>query len=130
MSYLVICSICSWNERNLVKAEYWHLIYVNFLFCKDEKGLNKTKIRAFFESHLKSEAAWTLNMCKMKQKSWIALYNLWKNRSGHQRCSVEKGVLRNFAKFTGKHLCQSLFLRKLQASGLGQVSRRILIPFL
>ena len=27
-----------------------------------------------------------------------------------QRCSVKKGVLRNFAKFTGKHLCQrSLF---------------------
>ena len=26
------------------------------------------------------------------------------------------GVPRNFAKFTGKHLCQSLFLIKLQAS--------------
>ena len=25
--------------------------------------------------------------------------------SSHQRCSVKKGVLRNFAKFTGKHLC-------------------------
>ena len=30
------------------------------------------------------------------------------------RCSVGKGALRNFAKFTGKHLCQSLFLIKLQ----------------
>ena len=27
----------------------------------------------------------------------------------------KKVVLRNFAKFTGKHLCQSLFLIKLQA---------------
>ena len=26
-----------------------------------------------------------------------------------QKCSVMKGVLRNFAKLTGKHLCQSLF---------------------
>ena len=25
------------------------------------------------------------------------------------RCSVRKGFLRNFAKFTGNHLCQSLF---------------------
>ena len=25
----------------------------------------------------------------------------------------EKGVLRNFAKFTGKHLCQSLFFNKV-----------------
>ena len=33
-----------------------------------------------------------------------------------RRCSVKKGVLRNFAKFTGKHLCQSLFLLKLQAN--------------
>ena len=37
------------------------------------------------------------------------------NRSSHQRCSVKKGVLRNFAKFTGKgkHLCQSLFFNKV-----------------
>ena len=31
------------------------------------------------------------------------------DRSSHRRCVVRKGVLRNFAKFTGKHLCQSLF---------------------
>ena len=35
-------------------------------------------------------------------------------RSSHWRCSLTKGVLRNFAKFTGKHLCQSLFFRDLQ----------------
>ena len=29
-------------------------------------------------------------------------------RSSHRRCSVRIGVLRSFAKFTGKHLCQSL----------------------
>ena len=34
------------------------------------------------------------------------------NRSSRQRCSVKEGVLRNFAKFTGKHLCQSLFFNK------------------
>ena len=27
------------------------------------------------------------------------------NRSSHQRCSMKKSVLRNFIKFTGKHLC-------------------------
>ena len=30
-----------------------------------------------------------------------------------QRCSVKKGVLRNFTKFTGKHLCQSVFFNKV-----------------
>ena len=34
-------------------------------------------------------------------------------RSSHQKCSVKKGVLRNFAKFTGKHLCQSLFFNEV-----------------
>ena len=35
------------------------------------------------------------------------------NRSSHERCPVRKGVLRNFAKFTGKQLCQSLFFNKV-----------------
>ena len=35
------------------------------------------------------------------------------NRSSLRRCSVRKGVLRNFAKFTGKYLCQSLFFNKV-----------------
>ena len=33
-------------------------------------------------------------------------------RSSYRRCSVRKGVLRNFAKSTGNHLCQSLFFNK------------------
>ena len=36
-----------------------------------------------------------------------------KVRVGHQRCSVGKIVLRNFTKFKGKHLCQSLFFNKV-----------------
>ena len=31
----------------------------------------------------------------------------------HQRCSLKKVILRNFAKFTGKHLYQSLFFNKV-----------------
>ena len=36
-----------------------------------------------------------------------------KSRSSHRRFYKRKGVLRNFSKFTGKHLCQSSFLIKL-----------------
>ena len=35
---------------------------------------------------------------------------------GYRRCSTRKGVLRNFAKFTGKDLCQDLFFN--QVTGL------------
>ena len=36
-------------------------------------------------------------------------------RSSHQRGSVKISVIKNFAIFTGKRLCWSLFLIKLQA---------------
>ena len=40
------------------------------------------------------------------------------HRSSRQRCSVRKDALRNSAKFTGKHLCQSLFFNKVAGLGL------------
>ena len=42
-------------------------------------------------------------------------YNIFKPSSRSSRTEVfcKKGVLRNFAKFTGKHLCQSLFFNKV-----------------
>ena len=52
-------------------------------------------------------------------KTWInftlsILFYQWKtsskHKSSHQRCSIEKGVLKNF---TGKHLCQSIFFNKV-----------------
>ena len=39
-------------------------------------------------------------------------------RNSHQRCSARKVVLRKFAKFTGKHLCQSIFFNKVAGLGL------------
>ena len=61
----------------------------------------------------------------MKNKSISELINKKKeqlyqkkstnSRSSQRRCSVRKGALGNFGKFTGKQLCQSLFLIKLQA---------------
>ena len=43
-------------------------------------------------------------------------------RTSHRRCSARKGVLSNFAKFTGKHLCQSPILSKVAGRGL-QISK-------
>ena len=38
---------------------------------------------------------------------------------------MKKDVLRNFAKFTGKHLCRSLFLIKLQARPVTLFKKRL-----
>ena len=50
----------------------------------------------------------------------ITLYKSlsWAYRNSHRRCSVTKGVLRNFAKFSGKHLCHSLFFDKVAGLGI------------
>ena len=37
------------------------------------------------------------------------------HKSSHWRCSVKEGIYKSFVNFTGKHLCPSLFLIKLQA---------------
>ena len=34
-------------------------------------------------------------------------------KSSYQRCSIKKGILENFAKFTGKDLCWGLFFKKV-----------------
>ena len=40
-------------------------------------------------------------------------------RSSLQEVFCKIGVVKNFAKFTGKHLCQSFFFNKGADSGLG-----------
>ena len=39
-------------------------------------------------------------------------------RGSHRSCSIKKSVLKNFTKFTGKHLCRSLFLNKVRPATL------------
>ena len=50
----------------------------------------------------------------LHRRYFISYFHFCIKRSSHRRCSI-KSVLKNFANFTGKHLCWSLFLLKLQA---------------
>ena len=54
---------------------------------------------------------------KLKKK-WLLTKEEKTIRTSHQRCSLKKGVLKNFAKFIGKHLRWSLFLMKLLSRDL------------
>ena len=49
---------------------------------------------------------------KIKTKNLLLKQYMQNDRSSHQRCSMKKGVLRNFTEFTRKHLRQSLFFKK------------------
>ena len=46
----------------------------------------------------------------LQDSNWLnTTHRCFSYKISFQRCSVRKGVLRNFPKFTGKYLCQSLF---------------------
>ena len=59
---------------------------------------------------------------EMGSRSFSCLY-----RGTHRRCSIEKGVLKNFAKLTGKHLCQSLFFNEVADLGPATLLKNILL---
>ena len=65
------------------------------------------------------------NLCKKISLQCYRLYNFSSFRSSHWRCSVRKGVLRNFATFTGKQLWQSLLFNKLQAEATASNLSRV-----
>ena len=56
------------------------------------------------------------NVATIVKINRISMQNLF--RSNHWRSSVKKGVLKNFAKFTGKYLCQSLSFNKVAGLSL------------
>ena len=51
--------------------------------------------------------------CSLTKVGWIQNFLKSGYRSSRPEVFCEKGVLRNFAKFTGKYLCQSCFLNKV-----------------
>ena len=58
-----------------------------------------------------------IDKCKVNLNFYTSateLKDVWvHSKSNHQRCSMKKGVLKNFVNFTGKHMCQSLFFNKV-----------------
>ena len=74
-----------------------------------------------FRTFLRKHPWWSLLLVKLQVKGFIL--EQWHefvqliNRSSRPKVFCKKVVLKSFAKFTGKHLCQRLFLKKLQVSG-------------
>ena len=96
------------NEFKILTENYFSVHH------KNKRKHNQHLPLLFFMLNLHSGTSNYLHVEK-QIRSW------WKVRSNRRRCSVRKGVLRNFAKLTGKHLCQSLFLDKVAKEDLAQL---------
>ena len=68
-------------------------------------------LRIALYTYLKLEVRFWIS--KNVASSFFGYSKLNIHRGRHYRCSIKKGVLRNFANFTGKHLCKSLLFKKL-----------------
>ena len=89
-------TIIKGNQKNFLEGESPHFKEFPHSDCL-------WSIRIFFSSNLRSSRNQTSLTEEIKSI----------NRSSHRRSSVKKGVLKNFTKFTGKRLCQSLFFSKV-----------------
>ena len=82
------------SPATLLKKRLWHMYFpINF----------SKFLRAPFLQN-------TLGQVLLISFAWEKITARTSARSSHQRCSMKKGVLRNFAKLAGKHLSQSIFL--------------------
>ena len=93
-----------------VKFLLKYLTSSKFILKKKSKCLNFIRVFPFFISffywnEINKKSAIKEGTRKMEN----CKANHILDRSSHRMCSVRKGVLRNFAKVTGKYLCQSPF---------------------
>ena len=115
------CQICkifqtTYFEEHLRTTASKHINSFFEVFCRSccLALINAVMKYSFFAALVQSWRGNLLKNCTPSQVFFKEFHNSCRTaRSSHQRCSIIKGVLRNFAKFTGKHLCQSLFFKRL-----------------
>ena len=102
-----MCKVCSklkikTPERHSVSLIFW----TDFTYCFRVSIVNFEQVNSDWEAGKKLKHIHMSNV----------VVNVFKvtNRSSRQEAFWKKGVLIHFAKFTGKYLCQSLFVNKVE----------------
>ena len=118
VKFVYICNIYIYNIYIYIYIIYIYIytyiiyIYISLLANSFRKTLRK-RLFSFIIRMVILFAMYFQMWLFVSQYTLFFLRNAF-FRSNHERNSVKNGVLRNFAKFTWKHLGQRLFL-KLQA---------------
>ena len=63
----------------------------------------------YFSKFVKASVPWRVYTPLVLKGLKTNMLFIWLCRSSHQKCSAINGLLQNFANFTAKHLCWSLF---------------------
>ena len=115
-------TMSKWDFNKVALQLYWNHTLAWVFSCK---------FAAYFQTTFPKNTPvrlllWFLLYIKVHKLSSIRLVRMFCIFSYIKKQPLEvfykKGVLNNFANFTGKHLCWSLFLIKLHASGLKPIT--------
>ena len=87
-----------WNKKNLNLCFRWHIL-------RSYRFVAEVTFKYMILSYNRNRLLFLQS-----------IYDL--HRSNHQKCSLRKGALRNFAKFTGKYLYRSLYFNKVAVKKL------------
>ena len=79
----------------------------------NKKSLDLHVIKQYISSQTSPRVTWSCSLTKDSTYSFIIVAGLIIIRSSRPEVFCKKGVFRNFAKFTGKHMCQRLFFNKV-----------------
>ena len=101
---VIVCILRKWR-LNARKRVCERVFFVNL-----QVGISRLHYNLTSSQTVIRDFKYILSKC-LKSTCEIHFYCMCRN--SHQRCSVRKGVLKNFVKFTGKHLCFSLFFNKV-----------------
>ena len=118
-SLLLILSIAKFFRALILKNIYKRMLLKMCLIKLFIKRINFTlKNLDFFNINMRNKWKYLLLFHDWFPMKLVFIdiqyfFGMVRNRSSHRRCSVGEGVLRNFAKFLEKHLCQSLFFNKV-----------------
>ena len=94
-------------DENLGKISSFLTILVSWLFCKNLSNFSFTRDRTC-QRKVSLAKLPSPSYCNIVKRFPEMFPNLF-HRSSHQRCSIKKSVLRNFAKLRGKQVPKSLF---------------------
>ena len=119
----MICEACLGPHPNL----WWRFLADNNLWYVKPSIVDVShRPKYTFELSINSSVAtqvWIVFRDVMETSMMIIFA---KYRSSHQRCSIKKCVLRNFTKFTGKHLRQSLFFNEVTGQACNYIKKETL----
>ena len=88
----------------------------NNIFLKTVKSCLDVSVLPLLNCLIVNETAGSSNLCESEFMTSLSIdteFCCYMYRSNRPEVFCKKGVLRNFATFTGKHLCQSLYFNKV-----------------